>query len=69
MSLAGFEQQGVEQVELGTWVWHSLYQGGGAWPGNTKKNPVWTDHKVENVAWKWSKEGGSGESLDQLDPI
>lgn len=37
--------------------------------GNTKKNPVWTDHKVENVAWKLSKEGGSGGSLGQLDPI
>lgn len=37
--------------------------------GNTKKNPVWTDHKVENVAWKLSKEGGSGGSLGQLEPI
>lgn len=30
---------------------------------------MWTDHKVENVSWKWRKEGGSGVSLDQLDPI
>lgn len=73
MSLGGFEEQGVEQVELGTWAWWARcakVQGLGLEiAGNTKKNPVWTDHKVENAAWKWSKEGGLGESLDQLDPI
>lgn len=24
--------------------------------GNTKKNPVWSDHKVENVAWRRDQE-------------
>lgn len=54
----------MEQVELGTWTWwtHSAkVEGLGLeTAGNTKKNSVWIDHKVENVAWKWSKEGDQG---------
>lgn len=34
-----------------------------------RKTQMWTDHRVENVAWKGRKEEGSGVSLDQLDPI
>lgn len=53
----------MEQLELGTWAWWAH------WLRNSrkhKKNP--SVDKVENVAWKWSKEVGSGVSLDQVDP-